>query len=313
MSVLSSPLLDPPQWTAALAPFLRSTLGFDALPEVVHLTVYACAASFAVQALSRVVSPRLFGRFYTSLRRTKQDDWDLHMVGWLFSIVATPLAFFVLRWPSAELVQEPIRGIATSEARLAAMGTGYFLWDALSTLRHFRTQGLGFALHGCGCFCAAIFTFKPFLLGNVGRFLIWEFSTIFLNAHWLLDKLNLTGSRLQLINGLFLISAFVGARLLYGTYSSFLVWRLLLPSAGDSSKAAIAARETPHWIRVLYLGLNLLMNGLNFYWFRLMVLALRKRFVASPSPASAEAKKAVPDNVQNGQLGEAAEKRAKRE
>ncbi|GAA6023978.1 hypothetical protein JCM11491_002870, partial [Sporobolomyces phaffii] len=34
--------------------------------------------------------------------------------------------------------------------------------------------------------------------------------------------------------------------------------------------------------------INLTMNGLNFFWFRAMLLALRKRFV---SPSSAEARK----------------------
>jgi hypothetical protein len=33
----------------------------------------------------------------------------------------------------------------------------------------------------------------------------WELSTIFLNAHWLFDKLKMTGSKAQMLNGLFLV------------------------------------------------------------------------------------------------------------
>jgi hypothetical protein len=44
-------------------------------------------------------------------------------------------------------------------------------------------------------------------------------------------------------------------------------------------------QAAPKNVRILYLGLNLLMNSLNFFWFRAMVFALRKRFVKGGSKA----------------------------
>lgn len=41
-------------------------------------------------------------------------------------------------------------------------------------------------------------------------------STIFLNIHWFLDKTGRTGSPLQLVNGIFLLGAFLGVRIIYG-------------------------------------------------------------------------------------------------
>ncbi|GAA6044136.1 hypothetical protein JCM8097_002788, partial [Rhodosporidiobolus ruineniae] len=123
----------------------------------------------------------------------------------------------------------------------------------------------------------------------------------FLNAHWLFDKLKLTGSKAQLINGVLLVTTYISARLLFGTYNSYRMWRILLPLSSDTSFGAHQARATPMWIRGLYLFLNILMNGLNFFWFRLMLLALRKRFVA-PAPVDAS-KKPIPDGVQKGKLG----------
>lgn len=35
----------------------------------------------------------------------------------------------------------------------------------------------------------------------------------------------------------------------------------------------------PLWLAVTYLGSNLVLNALNFYWFAKMIDALRKRFV----------------------------------
>lgn len=42
----------------------------------------------------------------------------------------------------------------------------------------------------------------------------------------------------------------------------------------------------PLWLAVTYLGSNLVLNALNFYWFAKMIDALRKRFV--PAQASSE-------------------------
>jgi len=81
----------------------------------------------------------------------------------------------------------------------------------------------------------------------------------------------MTGSTLQLVNGVFLLSTYVGARLIWGTYNSYQLLQLLFFSD--------AGLDAPKNVRVLYLGLNLLMNSLNFFWFRAMVAALRKRFV----------------------------------
>ncbi|GAA6022910.1 hypothetical protein JCM10207_006861 [Rhodosporidiobolus poonsookiae] len=300
MSWISSPALDTPSWTAPLEPFIADTLDFKALPPVVHLSIYAAVASFAAQKLSSILSPFVFRGYYPAERR-KRDDWDLHMVGWAYAIVATPIALHCLRSPSIELDIDPLYGTALREQRLSAIAVGYFLWDAFVTAKHIRSQGAGFFLHGAGCFNAFLFTLKPFLLWCGPNFLVWELSTIFLNFHWLCDKLHMTGSIAQMVNGLFLVTTYVSARLIWGTYNSYRLWRLLLPSAADMSAKAILARETPSWIRLLYLFLNILMNSLNFYWFRLMVLALLKRF--KPSAAANAHKKPVPDATQKGKLG----------
>lgn len=83
-----------------------------------------------------------------------------------------------------------------------------------------------------------------------------------------------------------------------GTYNSIRLWKLLVPVASDTSFLALRVRDAGR-IRWLYLILNLAANSLNFvsrsllkhgfyvgahnerarlqYWFRLMLLALKKR------------------------------------
>ncbi|GAA6045573.1 hypothetical protein NBRC10513_004991 [Rhodotorula toruloides] len=311
MSWIESPLLTPPaNWVTLIQP-IANALSLTALPPVAHLVLLSLAASFAARRVSAVLSPRVFGRYYPTERR-KRDDWDLHMVGWLYALVATPIAIHLLRHPSPELDLDPLYGVALPEQRLSAIAIGYFIWDALVTFRHIQTQGLGFFLHGATCLVAFTFTLRPFVLWCGPRFLIWELSTIFLNAHWLLDKLHLTGSPLQMLNGLFLVSTYICARLVFGTYTSWQFWKLMVPGAGDANTLLAEKVRDAGWVRWLYLVLNLLANGLNFYWFRLMILALKKRFVPSPTTSASKLAQRKPVPV-DGHLGEAQERRVKGE
>ncbi|KAM0788522.1 hypothetical protein ACM66B_001650 [Microbotryomycetes sp. NB124-2] len=269
-TLLNSPALEGPVWLQQLALPLCTKLGLPKLAGVVHITIAACAASFALQKLSSVACPRLFPKYYPKVK-AKQDDWDLHVVGWAYALVATPLAIAMIRKPSLEITSDLIYGYGQAEGRMSAFATGYFLWDAIVSARHISTQGLGFFLHGAGCMLAFLFTLKPFLMFCGPNFLIWELSTIFLNAHWYLDKFQLTGSIYQMINGAFLVMSYIAVRLVWGTYNSYQLWILLLRTRAGSKIGNI---------KYLYLGLNILMNGLNFFWFRAMLLALRKRFVS---------------------------------
>ena len=54
----------------------------------------------------------------------------------------------------------------------AGLGFSYFFWDAQATAKHISTQGLGFFLHGSGCFSAYLLTLSPFLLFCGPNFLI---------------------------------------------------------------------------------------------------------------------------------------------
>lgn len=104
-----------------------------------------------------------------------------------------------------------------------------------------------------------------------------------------MDKLNMTGTRAQLYNGVMLLFTFFSCRLIYGTYSSFRVYRdvwsaininpdmkaLNLPTMSFAHPDS----TVPMWIGVAYLASNVTLNSLNFYWFFMMIRAVRKRFV----------------------------------
>ena len=147
---------------------------------------------------------------------------------------------------------------------------------------------------------------RPFVNYYGPTFILYELSSPFLNFHWFFDKVNLTGSRAQLYNGILLLLTFFSCRLVWGTYQSLRVyqdvWAALHytpggglvatdPSFGIGTSATeksgdanaemmrfAGERVVPLWLACTYLGSNVVLNTLNFYWFGKMIEAVKKRF-----------------------------------
>jgi hypothetical protein len=98
----------------------------------------------------------------------------------------------------------------------------------------------------------------------------------------------MTGSSIQLYNGMLLIFTFFSCRLVYGTYQSVQVFRDIYGAIGFDTAAleekggllAFANEKTavPTWLAGSYLISNMILNSLNFYWFIKMIQAVTKRF-----------------------------------
>jgi hypothetical protein len=128
----------------------------------------------------------------------------------------------------------------------------------------------------------------------------------------------MTGTTLQLVNGVALLATFFSCRLVWGTYQSYAVFRDIwnamnnepLSTFGAAAKAldvTLPARyattmtyvtETttvPPWLALIYLSSNTTLNCLNFYWFSKMIDALRKRFDGSDQKKSEAAESDTKD------------------
>jgi hypothetical protein len=121
----------------------------------------------------------------------------------------------------------------------------------------------------------------------------------------------MTGSKAQLINGIMLLFMFFSCRLVWGTYQSVRVYQdvwaaiqhkpvgasinLDVLSNGTAAATEAAAGQSaapihdgimqfageefvPLWLAFTYLGSNIVLNTLNFFWFGKMIETLRKRF-----------------------------------
>ena len=126
--------------------------------------------------------------------------------------------------------------------------------------------------------------------------MLYELSTPFLNVHWFCDKLGMTGSSLQLYNGIILISSFGLCRLVWGSYQSVLIYQDMWKAAQHrptplkamhkedvveviaAVQKAAQKEPLPMILIILYLAGNTLLTMLNFYWFSKMIQTVSKRF-----------------------------------
>ncbi|KAG1903779.1 DUF887-domain-containing protein [Suillus fuscotomentosus] len=220
-------------------------------------------------SLSPAVSSALFPVSYGKAGKRARNNWDIRVASLVHAILIVFLAGRCLNLPSLD--QNRAFGWHEDAGFLIAIATGYFIWDTLESIIHF--SDIGFVFHGISCLLIYSLSFTPFVPYYAVRFLFWELSTVFLNIHWFLDKTGKTGSALQLVNGIVLITTFFCVRCIWGAMMSYDFFVTL-----DSVYDQIL---TPYLI--IYGGGNVLLQGLNWFWFTKMIAALVKRFQGKPN------------------------------
>jgi hypothetical protein len=130
----------------------------------------------------------------------------------------------------------------------------------------------------------------------------------------------MTGSTLQFLNGIVLLFTFFSCRLCWGTYNSIRVFAdiyraytagpvtLTDPQFGKLNNHTIVGnagfkhdvlqfaegQSVPLWLAGAYLASNLILNGLNWFWFGKMIETLRKRFDPPLGTRRPEIKESMP-------------------
>ncbi|TRM62524.1 TLC domain-containing protein [Schizophyllum amplum] len=263
----------------ALARYLASkdSLRLTRLPRFLPLI----AASFFFFTLIHVLvaplgSRLLAPRTYDGLRgRRGRNAWNVHIVSMVHALMIVPLALLCLDSPA--LAADRVFGWDYDAAVAHSVAVGYFLWDTTDSIVNF--VDLGFVAHGLACLLVYGLSYRPFVLYFGVRCLLWEISTVFLNINWFLDKLGKTGSIAQMVNGGFLLASFFGVRIIYGGMVSFQFLAELYAIRHEASTL----------VCVIYGGGNIVLQGLNWFWFYKMIQALQKRFRTGNMPAVPDA------------------------
>lgn len=270
-----------------------------ALPTVIH----SLALWLSLQFLSARLSPKLFPKTFANLKKSTRVSWHVHWVAFCHAAIITPLAGR-LWWKVYQeggmsgthtLARNRVYGYDDEAASIYGIALGYFIWDAVVSALY---DGPAFVAHGLVAMTAFIFVFHPIFMYDGLGFLLWEASTPFLNIHWFLDKLGMTGGKLQLLNAFFLLSTYVLARLTFGVYNSF-SWMMLVHFPAKAHSPAI-----PLHIKTFFTVGNITLNSLNFIWFRAMIRAVQKRFTAKDDKGRPiDARKLARGQQQVGKVG----------
>ncbi|KAF2719805.1 DUF887-domain-containing protein [Polychaeton citri CBS 116435] len=292
---------------------ISNTFGLSTLPLHAHEVLLALALNALIaQAISPAISARLFPDAYSRFSPRMRINWHVHVVSLVQSCLINALSLYVI------LVDGERRSWAQDDADwhlriwgytgltgfLQSFALGYFLWDLYVCVRYVGMFGWGMVVHAVASSAMFTFGYRPFIHFYCPVFLLHELSTPFLNIHWFCDKLDLTGSVYQAVNGVLLTTVFFCCRLVWGTRGSIGVFRDVYratftgipPSQHLQDKVAqfpnysnledplgqttsfMEARQLPLWLGASYLMANVALALLNVFWFFKMVQAIRKRF-----------------------------------
>ncbi|EME45908.1 hypothetical protein DOTSEDRAFT_70058 [Dothistroma septosporum NZE10] len=306
----------PPKALIELVKPIADPLGLPSLALHAHEVLFAFGLYIFIDTVvSPVLSSRLVPDTYNKLNKRTRLNWDVHVVSFFQSVLISALSLYVIfydeeraslrprgRWEERIWEYTGVSGLCQSFA------LGYFMWDFYKCAWHLDIFGWGMLAHAISAFSVFALGYRPFIYFYAPIFLLYELSSPFLNIHWFCDKLELTGSIYQAINGAFLTGTFFACRLVWGNISSFWVFYDIF-HAIQSGSTTISNNETgapkhysaddllsiygdeqgqrlafaggykvPIWLGLVYLTSNLVLNSLNIFWFGKMLATIRKRF-----------------------------------
>lgn len=333
-----------PSWVTETAESFVASVRNSALSYHTNMVLLTIVFYQITQTyLSPFFSSCLFPSTYPSLSRKTKIKWDVNVVSLIQGCLINTLALWVrtIDRERAEMnTWERVYGYTGTTGIVHAIAAGYFIWDFAVMSRHLEIFGIGLLIHAIGSLWVILFAFvsvyafdsrqfdgsstnagfrqkRPFLSFYVPVVVVYELWTPFLSIHWFCDKLHLTGSPLQLYNGVALLILWCWGLFwcsnqcaqalqdaistlssngsepaewttssIKSVFESALFWppQMLADSWKSTQKAEVAQSFGPSktpvapWVVLTYAVSAGVLNLLNLYWLITMFLALAKRF-----------------------------------
>lgn len=255
-----------------------------------HEALGSAVFYFLVQLSSPLVCKACFGKNYTGLNMKTKLNFDIHVVSMVQCVVS--IAALLPGWNHLHVknrVSDPyssIYGYTAYNGFVSAITMGYFVWDLYVCLKHRKLFGLGFLLHAFAALYVFTCSLIPYCLPWMPAFLLFELSTPFVNINWFGSRLpaGTISDTVMAINGLLLIAIFFLVRIVWGFYAISLV-------AIDMYQVA---QHATYLLPISILGLNILLDVLNVFWFSKMLAIANKKLRgsrATPTEVAAEVAK----------------------
>ncbi|KAF2721679.1 DUF887-domain-containing protein [Polychaeton citri CBS 116435] len=224
--------IGPPAFLVEASKPLCDAVGLTALPLHIHEVIFAAGLYTVLQtvvspALSKAICPGIYNKFD---KRTV-INWNVHVVSFFQSCIICGLALYALiadpevqDWRRPESWEKRLWAYDGMIGFVQAMAYGYFIWDIYLCIRYIHIFGVGMLAHAMSAVSVFSFGFRPFVGYYAPVFLLYELSSPFLNIHWFCDKVGLTGTIYQAINGTLLAIVFFSCRLVWGVWNSYHVF-----------------------------------------------------------------------------------------
>ncbi|KAL8799856.1 MAG: hypothetical protein Q9223_006134 [Gallowayella weberi] len=274
---MRDPFFRPPELLVKATQPIAKTLALKTLPLHVHEILPAfCIYEFINRIVSPYVSSHLAPKTYPQLSRKSKINWNVHFVSMVQSCFINALALWVICADKERMGmnwKERVWGYTGAGGMVQGFAAGYFAWDLLTSVQDIDVHGWGALAHAASALTVSMMGFRPFVNYYGLNLILYELSTPFLNIHWCLDKIGMTGSKLQLVNGVALLTTFGSSRLVWGTYQNYRMYQ-------DIWRAIQYPEElpVPSWLAIAYLASTTALSVLNFYWFGRMIQTVTKRF-----------------------------------
>lgn len=226
---------------------------------------------FASTILAPLFCSFLFGKKYDHLQHKKiQINFCAHFVSMLHCFIS-----FICIYITRDIPSEKLNPSSYSDHRSAlvcSITMGFYLWDFVQCFTHLYTFKAQYVLHALGSLTLTFLTLRPFLQSWIGRLLVYESSTPFVNINWYIIALSknvngfLVPSWFNTLNIFCLITVFFLSRLVWGPYQQYLIIQQLW-----SYRYEIPVVES-----TITLIVFITLNTLNIYWFVNMLGIIRK-------------------------------------
>uniref|UniRef100_A0A7S4UZF6 TLC domain-containing protein n=1 Tax=Guillardia theta TaxID=55529 RepID=A0A7S4UZF6_GUITH len=177
----------------------------------------------------------------------------------VFLLLIVPSSIWAIAYDD-ELKHMRVTGKTELSNSIIAVAAGYFMYDSLIVFWHLKHDGVAYLVHGVLC----MFTYLIAVMYQVYQFygpvfLLFESTTLFVNARWLLYELKMTSTSLYFYNGLALLLSWIFVRLVFGYTYSYFFWMDTLD--------AHSKKNLDFFIILWYTTANIGLNFLNTIWF----------------------------------------------
>jgi len=250
--------------------------------------IYLCM-TYKIQTKYLLQKDSRMGRWFRSANSANQINGNSLTASTIHAVLTTLFAVYIVFIDEKATPNEPIDR-SNKIKFVQSMSLGYFLQD-FAVLVHTRELGGTYQLlfHHSSAVFAYLLGMHYNVLGWYSAYrLMAEFSTPFVNIRWMLYAIGLKNTRRYKINGALMTLSFFLCRI----FAMPFYWYFVLKNYNEPQFKIV-----PKTMMIFWLIIPALLDCLNLFWFRKMVLGVLKALNTKDVDENAEPKPRKRDQI----------------